>query len=304
MVRLIGVAFDGMGRNPGQAGAPAALREAGLEAAFARREIVRRPDITVPAPRAARDPDTGFLNSAALLAMIQALREELSEALSAGQFPFVYGADCSVLLAAMPMLRAAAGEAGLLFVDGHEDATTMELSPDGEAANMEIAILLGMTGDRSPSPVSSAFGILKRDALAMLGPHDDAFRRPLGIGSIARLVPPLTIDEVHADPIRTTRGAVESISSRAPNWWLHTDLDVLDHEEFPAHGSPTDARLTRGLTWQDLTAVVRTALSARDCRGWSLVIYNPDLDADRTHARRIVQFVIDVAPYLAGKETR
>ena len=48
IVRLVGVPFDGMGRNPGQAGAPAALRKAGFEAAFSRREIVLRPDLAVP----------------------------------------------------------------------------------------------------------------------------------------------------------------------------------------------------------------------------------------------------------------
>lgn len=35
-----------------------------------------------------------------------------------------------------PKLRASVGEAGLVFLDGHEDATPMELSDDGEAANM------------------------------------------------------------------------------------------------------------------------------------------------------------------------
>ena len=36
-----------------------------------------------------------------------------------------------------------------MFVDGHEDATPMELSTSGEAANMEIALLLGLTGERA-----------------------------------------------------------------------------------------------------------------------------------------------------------
>lgn len=59
------------------------------------------------------------------------------------RFPLIYGADCAVLLGAIPALRDVHGQAGLLFIDGHEDATTMEMSPDGEAANMEIALLLG-----------------------------------------------------------------------------------------------------------------------------------------------------------------
>jgi hypothetical protein len=43
-------------------------------------------------------------------------------------------------------------------IDGHEDATPTERSPDGEAANMEIAVLLGMTGEGLPQPLGRAFG--------------------------------------------------------------------------------------------------------------------------------------------------
>ena len=63
-----------------------------------------------------------------------------------GRFPLVYGADCAVLLGAVPGLADVLGGAGLVFIDGHEDATTMEACTTGEAANMEVAFLLGMTG--------------------------------------------------------------------------------------------------------------------------------------------------------------
>lgn len=297
-VRLIGVPFDGMGRAPGQAGAPAALRAAGFEAAFAPRGIVSSPDLPVPEARAERDRDSGLLNGAALLKMIPALRAALSKSLSAGEFPLVYGADCSVLLAALPALRDTAGEPGLLFVDGHEDATPMDRSPVGEAANMEISILLGLTGERLPPPLRTSFGALKAPALVMLGQRDDAWQRELGIGTIAGRVSLRSAEDVHRDPARVATEAVRQISAQAPSWWLHTDLDVLDLEEFSACGAPGETLLSGGLRWQELTEVVRTALRAGGCRGWSLVIYNPDLDPDRSQARRIVQFVSAVAPHL------
>ena len=34
----------------------------------------------------------------------------------------------------------------------------------------------------------------------------------------------------------------------------------------------------------------------RRLRGWSLSIYNPDLDPDRSAARNIVEFVARIAP--------
>jgi hypothetical protein len=129
-----------MGRSPGQAGAPEALRAAGLAAVFGP-DVVMEPDLVLPGPVAQRAAGSGLLNERALLQMIDALYRRVRASLSAGRFPFVYGADCSVLLAAVPALRDVAGQAGLVFVDGHEDATPMDLSTSGEAANQEIALL-------------------------------------------------------------------------------------------------------------------------------------------------------------------
>jgi arginase len=53
-----------------------------------------------------------------------------------------------------------------------------------------------------------------------------------------------------------------------------------------------------GLTWAELTELLTAAFQAGGCRGWSLVIYNPELDPDGSAARRIVRLVRDVAPYL------
>ena len=43
-------------------------------------------------------------------------------------------------------LRDHVGDVGLVFIDGHEDTMPLDVSEDGEAANTEIGLLLGLTG--------------------------------------------------------------------------------------------------------------------------------------------------------------
>jgi hypothetical protein len=113
---------------------------------------------------------------------------------------------------------------------------------------MEIAVLSGTTGEGLPQPFARAFGALKPDALVMLGPHDHAWRQEIGVGTVAGRVVVRSSEAVATDPVTSAREAVQRISSHASNWWLHTDLDVLDERDFSARGAPGELPLVGGLT--------------------------------------------------------
>lgn len=61
----------------------------------------------------------------------------------------------------------------------------MEQSATGEAANMEVALLLGITGGHAPRALRSRLPALAPEAVAMLGQRDGSYRSEIGVASIA-----------------------------------------------------------------------------------------------------------------------
>jgi arginase family enzyme len=103
------------------------------------------------------------------------------------------------------------------------------------------------------------------------------------------------VDGVHlaVDPGGETAAARSSLTDP---WWFHLDLDVLSTEALPAVDYPQDG----GLGWEELGIVAATALQAGPA-GWNVTIYNPDLDPQRTHARRIIGFLGSAVRAIPGR---
>ncbi|NEK60075.1 arginase family protein [Geodermatophilus sabuli] len=297
-IELIGVPFDGFGRAGNQALAADALLRAGLAGAFAGARIGETV-LELPPPDPRRGAATGLLNEPALTVMVDALAGRVAAAVGAGRFPVVHGADCSTLLGTVDGLRTASGRAGLVFVDGHEDTMPLDVSEDGEAANAELALLLGRTGHLLTGPLRRRLGTLDASALAVLGPRDDDWRRRFGVASLRDAGVWLRdVDEVAADPRGAGRAAASHVAGAAAAWWLHVDLDVLDPVEFPAQGLPGVPDDPGGLTWPQLTDLLLAALGVAGCAGWSLAIYDPEQDPGGVSARRIVRLAREVAAAL------
>ncbi|HET7666077.1 MAG TPA: arginase family protein [Mycobacterium sp.] len=295
-IEMIGVPFDGYGRAGHQARAAAALREAGLRDAFDHHHVIDDDDLALPGPDAGRGASTSLINEPALLAMTEALNRKVGGVVGAGRFPFVYGGDCSTLLGIVTGLRDHVGEVGLVFIDGHEDTMPLDVSEDGEAANAEIGLLLGLTGRLLTGELGDRLPALRPEQLVILGPRDDEWRRRFNVGTLADSrvwVAPLA--EVADDPAGVGRQAIAQLSGHVDRWWLHIDLDVLDPVEFAAQGLPGAPDEAGGLTWEQLTELASSLFSGPGwCVGASLAIYDPDQDPDRTGAAQIVAFIRNV----------
>ena len=286
---LLGVPSNSSGKFDGVAHAPAVLRGAGLVEALAERvDVLDYGDVGLPEPSPGRDPTTHLIDPGGLETMITRVRDAVVRILEEGRFPLVIGGDCPLLLGC---LLAARGDetVGLLFVDGHEDAYPPDRSTTGEAADTELAFALGIADMTWSSELAAAMPVVTPADVRILGARDAATLREERVPSIADRVDLVDDRGLIDDPRGATRRACSSLS--AP-WWFHLDLDVLSTDALPA----VDYRQPGGLGWDDLTSVASTAFD-HDPLGWDVTIYNPDLDPERGHARKIVRFL---AAVLAG----
>jgi arginase len=281
-VVLTGVPNNSSGTADGVARAPGVLRQRGLTAAqVGRPGFTDAGDLTLAAPRPQRGP-SGLLAEDVLITMIGQVREAVRTARSGGRFPLLIGGDCPVILGALAALQAETGDPGLLFVDGHEDAWPPHSSPTGEAADCELGLALRLFDTDIDPRLRGVLPRIHAGNVIAIGPRDDGELATAGVATLAgqlrALIRPAEL---------AAAGWAAAVAGLPAPWWLHTDLDVLATAELAAVDYPQPG----GLTWQQLRQLTAAALAMPGCAGWSVCIYNPDLDPDRTGADSIVSFI-------------
>jgi arginase len=279
---LIGVPTNSSGTVDRVARAPAVLRQRGLATALAGYPgFTDAGDLVLPVPVPVRGP-VGLLAEDALVAMTEQVARAVGAARRSGRFPLLLGGDCPVILGGLAALQAEADRPGLLFVDGHEDAWPPRASPTGEAADCELGRALGLFDAALGPRLRAVLPRIDPADVAAVGPRDSAELAAAGVASLdGRLGALIRPAELTADRYAA------ALAGLPPPWWLHTDLDVLATTELAAVDYPQPG----GLTWDQLAGLTGTALAADGCAGWSVCIYNPDLDPRRDGADAIVSYI-------------
>ena len=284
-VVLIGVPTNSSGTADGVARAPGVLRGRGLAAALAGRPgSTDAGDLALASPQPCRGP-SGLLAEDALIVMIGQVREAVRAARKGGRFPLLLGGDCPVILGALAALQAEADEPGLLFVDGHEDAWPPRASPTGEAADCELGLALRMFDSGLDSRLRTVLPRIRAGNVIAAGPRDAGELADAGVPTLAGRLRAL----IRPPELAAGGGAAAAATAAAlpVPWWLHTDLDVLATTELAAVDYPQPG----GLTWRQLGQITSAALAAPGCAGWSVCIYNPDLDPGLDGADAIIGYL-------------
>lgn len=280
---FIGAPIDSVGRNGGAELSPSTLRALGLPAALGGDD---EGDLALRIRGDERDPETGIIASADVLAATTAIRAAVAEQIGAGARPFVAGGCCAALPGALAGARDALGDIGLVHLDGHQDLYDGRTSTTGEAADMPVSVALGLGPEAWVEAAGGAS--VAPDRAALVGFRDreetleDGMRQPQRISPPPLLRP---VEDLRAAGPAAAAAEVEEHLAAAGPFWLHFDVDVLDPGAFPA----TDYLLPGGLSWEELRAAIAPLLASPALAGASLGCYNPEKDPGLACGRRLVE---------------
>ena len=286
---VVGAGLDCSGIGRGEARAPAALRDAGVVTALRARDAG---DVPIRVNDPTRDPVTGIIAIDQLRMAVAAIRARVADALRRGDRPLVLGGDCTVVIGAAAAARQHIGPFGLVFIDGHPDYLDGASSPTGESADMDLAILTG-NGPPGLADLGGTPPLVEPADVVLVGHRSGDLRADVA-AERARLPNVMTqVDSLALAAEGGQRVGRRLIASRTGPWWLHLDLDVLDEGVLPAVSYPQPG----GLGWDDLTALLAVLGADPRLVGVTVADFRPDLDADGSYARRIVDMLaVTLAP--------
>jgi arginase len=268
---------------------PKALRAAGLH------EQLKADYAGMVAPTSAynykRDDGTALLNPRAIKNYALKLAEAVNGELRKNKFPIVIGGDCSILIGNILALRRL-GRYGLFFIDGHSDYYLPEESSTGEVADMDLAIVSGH-GPDILSDLDQLKPLVMEQDIVVFGYRDSAQSAQYGCQDIKKTTMINAIEYVDVRRLGFQNAASLGIETLLKNelsgFWIHLDADVLNDSIMPA----VDYRLPGGITFSELSNLVKLLLLSKKAVGISVAILNPTLDKDGSITRNFVSCIVE-----------
>ena len=237
-----------------------------------------------------RDEVTKLLNPIAIKDYSIRLAETVKYVLHNNKFPIVLGGDCSIVIGNVLALRHL-GRYGLFFIDGHADFYQPEESPTGEVADMDLAIVSGYGPDILTNIEDLKPLVMEQD-IVVFGYRDKTQSAQYGCQDIKNTTIMNTIELTDVQRLGLKNAASSAIEKFLKNElsgiWIHLDVDVLYDSIMPA----VDYRLPGGITFSQLSDLLRLLLTSKKAVGISITIFNPTLDKDGSITRNLVSSIV------------
>ncbi|MBY0501168.1 MAG: arginase [Alphaproteobacteria bacterium] len=205
------------------------------------------------------------------------LASSVEEVLNKGHFPAVIGGDHSMAVgtwASVARHYKAFEKFGLIWIDAHMDAHTMETTPSKAFHGMPLAALLGY-GEAPLVELLEKSPVLNPQHICLIGVRsyeegEDKLLKQLGVRIYF-------MKEVQERGFQVVlQEALEIVKKGTIGFGLSIDLDGFDPEDAPGVGTPE----SDGLRVQDVLPTLSQIQRDSSFKALEIVEYNPDRDKD------------------------
>jgi arginase len=269
-IDLIAAASGAGATDPGMALAPAALREAGIEARLERCGLAPTwHDVPVLAVHGDRTLRMSAAAAGVAVAVEEAVRHQRRFAMLGGDHSLAAGTWSGVANALAPDASL-----GLIWVDAHMDAHTPLTTPSGDGHGMPLAHLLGAAVPAF-APLCRAPPALRPANVCLIGSssfevEEAALLARLGVRVFAAA-------QVHDRGFAAVLAEARAhIGAGASRFGVSLDIDVIDHAEAPGVvASKVHHPLWPGLRAADVCAGLACLAGVPGFIGMDMVELNP-----------------------------
>ena len=272
-------------KEPGVNQLPAFLNEHGFHSSLNPAKVSH---VSPPPYTMEMDNESGVRNAEKIIKYAKDQAKHLLKELQEGFFPIIIGGDCSILIGSSLALKQK-GTYGLFFIDGHTDFIPPSLSYTRGAAGMDLAIVAG-TGHPKLTNIQNLGPYFREENIFCVGnrEYDKDYVRPV----LDSHVHYYDLNHLRETGIEQVTGQfLELVSSeQLDGFFVHLDVDALDDQIMPA----VDSRCSGGLTYPELSQLLRPLLSSHLSVGIEITILDPNLDRDGTHTKAFTKEFTDL----------
>jgi arginase len=242
-VSIVSIPLELGSDERGLAAAPKYLLDHGLEKMLAAIGCERASTTTIPCPKPRLVASIGRAkNLDPIVATARASCAAVSRAVQRNEIVVSLGGDHSAAIGSISGAASANPSLGVIWIDAHPDANTIETTITGNIHGMVTAALMGF-GHPLLTEVGGTQRKIAPENFLYIGLKDfdqaeiEFLRR--------ERIQTVTMLEIATRGLSRTMLAIEALARKVDTIWVSMDMDSIDSAYAPAVGMPTHGGLTR-----------------------------------------------------------
>lgn len=220
-----------------------------------------------------------------VIAMSDALAEQVQAVVESGRFPLVLGGDHAIAIGTLGGLTQQYRKLGVIWFDAHADLNTEDTSPSGNVHGMSLAIALGR-GSLTEGQWKWPGNHLDPKNVVLVGsrdldPGERSYIREQGIACF-------TMHDIDRyGMLHVMQEAIRIASEGTDGVHLSFDVDSLDPIEAPGTGTPVRG----GVSYREAHLALELLHESGIVTSAEFVEVNPSLDTDNRTARLALDLI-------------